>query len=619
MLSKIKERRKWKSINTDEGKKNYRRLNNELRRETEKARSIWWQDICSRIDHLQKKGQIDLMYSEIRRVTEVKKSNDQNYTINNADGEPLNDMQAIRNRWKSYIEELYNKSGKPTNNEFIIEKEDELDKDNIGPEIIDREIEEAINHMKCRKAEGIDNIPAEFLKNLGIQATKKLNELCKEIYTSGEWPEDFYKTTMIPLKKKPDAKECGDYRTISLIPHASKILLRILTRRMESKANDYIGNTQFGFRKGCGTREAIGMLRLTCERNIEHDINTYICFIDFEKAFDRINWPKLMDTLKKIGIDWRDRRLIQNLYMNQTATIRIDNEESEPAIIGQGVRQGCIMSPLLFSIYAERMMIEALEDTNEGIKIGGTQIKDIRFADDQAMTADSEEGLQKLIDNLNDTAGRYNMKINIKKTKVMCVSRTGDQLINVTLNGQQLEQVTKFKYLGSIITSDGRCSEEIRTRIAMAKNAFTKRKELLTKGLDIQTKKNIVKTIIWSIALYGSETWTLREKEIHNLEAFEMWIWRRMEKINWQDHITNEEVLQRIAEPRRLMAVIQGRKKKWIGHILRGKGIIATIIEGKLPNNRSKGRPRKGMLDGIIDGTYADMKEQARNRTQWRR
>ena len=86
-----------------------------------------------------------------------------------------------------------------------------------------------------------------------------------------------------------------------------------------------------------------------------------MCFVDFEKAFDRVNWTTLMDTLRQIGIAWIDRKLIKNLYMNQTAAITIENEQSQAATIGQGVRQGCLLSPLPISIYAERMMKEALE------------------------------------------------------------------------------------------------------------------------------------------------------------------------------------------------------------------------------------------------------------------
>ena len=96
------------------------------------------------------------------------------------------------------------------------------------------------------------------------------------------------KTTMIPLQKKSNACECKDHRTVSLISHASKIILRILTQTIEAKAKDFIGKTQFGFRKGRGTREAIGVMRMLSERSLEHSNELCVCFVDFEKVFDRV-------------------------------------------------------------------------------------------------------------------------------------------------------------------------------------------------------------------------------------------------------------------------------------------------------------------------------------------
>ena len=141
--------------------------------------------------------------------------------------------------------------------------------------------------------------------------------------------------------------------------------------------------------------------------------------MDFEKAFDRVNWMKMLEVLRRMGVDWKDRRMMAELYMNQEAIIRLANGESEPGIIERGVRQGCPISPLLFSIYAEMMMIEAMEQVEDGVKVGGEMVKDVRFADDQAMVANSEAGLQRQMDSLVNTAKDYDMKINSKKTKTM--------------------------------------------------------------------------------------------------------------------------------------------------------------------------------------------------------
>lgn len=140
-------------------------------------------------------------------------------------------------------------------------------------------------------------------------------------------------------KEKAQTKTCEEHRTISLISHASKIILRIIKRRSAVRAMEFIGKSQFGFRKGCGTREAIGMfMTIIIERQLNLKKDIYACFIDFEKAFDRVDGKILMDVLRKLGIDWKNRRLIKNLYLNQEVPMRTDDMESEPAIIGRGVR-----------------------------------------------------------------------------------------------------------------------------------------------------------------------------------------------------------------------------------------------------------------------------------------
>ena len=155
-----------------------------------------------------------------------------------------------------------------------------------------------------------------------------------------------------------------------------------------------------------------------------------------------------MTALRRRGIDWKDRRLIGNLYMNQKVKIRIDGECSEEGEIGRGVRQGCPLSPLLFNIYIEELIQEAMEETDEGVKVGGRLIKALRFADDQSMLATTQAGLQKMMDKLNLTSKTYNMKINIGKTKSTKISREeGDVTEKIKINGEEVEQVKSFCYL----------------------------------------------------------------------------------------------------------------------------------------------------------------------------
>jgi len=140
--------------------------------------------------------------------------------------------------------------------------------------------------MKNNKAEGPDNIPVEMLRCLYGKATAILIDVCKTIYTTGIWPTDFVQSIMLPLEKKPNATRCEDFRTITLISHAAKILLKVLQKRIEAKVDAvrFLSDDQFGFRKGTGIRDAIGTLRVLTERSLKVDRDVYDCFVDYEQV-----------------------------------------------------------------------------------------------------------------------------------------------------------------------------------------------------------------------------------------------------------------------------------------------------------------------------------------------
>jgi len=111
-----------------------------------------------------------------------------------------------------------------------------------------------------------------------------------------------------------------------------------------------------------------------------------------------------------------------------------------------------------------------------------------------------------------------------------------------------------------------------------------------------------MKTLVWSVALYGSETWTLRKEDIKRIQAFEMWIiWRKMEKISWTEHVSNEEVLSLVNEQRCLVHVIKQRQANWIAHVLRHDCLLKTVLEGKMGGKRTRGKPRRKMLDLLME------------------
>jgi hypothetical protein len=217
--------------------------------------------------------------------------------------------------WENYITELHDRINQLVTLE--VEPEEEVDADEKGPYILQTEVEKAIKEMKIKKATGDDDVPGDVFKLFGEGGLRIMTKLIKTICETGEWPKDFTEVKMIAFKKKQQATKCSDHRTINLIAHTTKIVAKILRRRIEKKIKDVLEEDQFGFRRGKGTRDAIGVLRIISERTLEIDEELSVCFIDWQKAFDRVNWTNLMQIIKEIDIDWRKRRLISNLYMAQ--------------------------------------------------------------------------------------------------------------------------------------------------------------------------------------------------------------------------------------------------------------------------------------------------------------
>jgi hypothetical protein len=249
------------------------------------------------------------------------------------------------------------------------------------PYILQSEVEKAIKEMRNKKATTDDDVPGDVLTLFGEGGLKIMMKLINTIYETGERPKDFTEVTMIALKKKPQTTKCSGHRTISLIAYTAKILAKILRRRIENKIENVLGEDQFGFRRGKGIRDAIGMLRIISERTLEMDEELSVCFINRQKAFDRVNWTKLIQILKETRIDWRERRLIRNLYMVQSVKVRLNRGETRSVNIGRRVRQGCYLSPILFDLYSEYLTKEALEGLGD-FKIGGQIIHTVKYADD---------------------------------------------------------------------------------------------------------------------------------------------------------------------------------------------------------------------------------------------
>ena len=170
----------------------------------------------------------------------------------------------------------------------------------------------------------------------------------------------------------------------------------------------------------------------------------------------------------------------------------------------------------------------------------------------------------------------------------------------MNLGRLKIAKVGKFRYLGSLISEDGRCDTEITTRIAISKSNFGKMRKLLTNmSLSVELRVRLLKTYIWSVLLYGCESWTITATMRRKLEAAEMWMLRRMLRVPWTARMTNEEVMRRAGVTRLLMTTIRRRQLGYVGHLLRGRSIVKDCLLGMIDGRRARGRQRMKYLDGL--------------------
>ena len=247
------------------------------------------------------------------------------------------------------------------------------------------------------------------------------------------------------------------------------------------------------------------------ERAREFQENIYFCFIDYENAFDCVNHNKLWKILKEMGIPDHLTCLLRNLYAGQEATVRTEHGTTDWFQIGKGVRQGCISSPCLFNLYAEYIMRNAgLEEAQAGIKIVRKNINNLRYADDTTLMAESEEELKSLFMKGKEESERVGSKLNIQKTKIMA----SGPITSWEIDGETVETVSDFIFLGSRITADGDCSHEIKRHLLLGRKVMTNLDSILESGdITLPTKVRLVKAIVFLVIMYGCEIWTVKKAE----------------------------------------------------------------------------------------------------------
>ena len=264
-----------------------------------------------------------------------------------------------------------------------------------------------------------------LLKSLSRHGILWLTRVCRVAWREGKAPVDWQTGIVVPIFKKGDRRECSNYRGITLLNLPGKVYARVLERKCRTIVEPKIQDTQCGFRPGLGTTDQLFILRQVFEKVWKFAKPVYTAFIDLEKAYDRVPRDLLWSVLKEYGISGRLLVAIRSLYNDCTSHVRINGSKSDSFGVHVGLRQGCVLSPLLFIIFMER--ISRRSTTPDCVTMGNARVESLLFADDIARLASSGAGLQRALDRFAAECTMAGMQISTKKTEVMVLSRQKEE------------------------------------------------------------------------------------------------------------------------------------------------------------------------------------------------
>ena len=381
-------------------------------------------------------------------------------------------------------------------------------------EISEEELDDSSYVLKNGKKCGIDLISYEILKCIREYnpqlLLKVLNFVLQKNATAYEW----FVSIIAPIHKKGPKMDPDNYRGISLISCLYKLLTAILNKRIAAYCleNEILSKAQLGFVMGnrCSDGHFIlhNLVKDYCHANGRW---LYSCFVDFSKAFDCIPRDILFERLKSKGITGKVFNLIKKIYVNEKCRIKMGNKLSDTFDANQGVRQGCILSPLLFNIFISDLPEILDNPKNNPSKIGPNEsLSCILWADDLVTISESKEGLTEMLHDLSDFSNKNGLKINVEKTKCMVFNKTGRHIrCNIKINNMIITSVREYKYLGFLVTPSG----EVSTGISDLKSRALYALVQLRKKLGLNFRENIkisfylFDTLVKPIILYCSDFW----------------------------------------------------------------------------------------------------------------
>ena len=379
-------------------------------------------------------------------------------------------------------------------------------------EISEDELDQSSHKIRLGKASGYDDSCNEMIRGLVNKYPKVLLKLFNKILQSNELIPDWALGMIVPLHKDGSKMDTSNYRGITLISCMGKLFLSILNNRLIEfvKEHRLLSPAQLGFVEGnrCSDAHIIiyNLIKKKCHRD---NSKIFSCFVDFKKAFDSVPRDLLLKKVLDMGITGKFFNILRHVYTTDRACVKLGQSRSAFFDLSIGVRQGCILSPLLFNLFISDLA-KKFDAMPSKVQVGNISINSLFWADDLILFAETKEGLDLLLKTLEQYCNENKLAINTKKTKCMIFNKTGRLMRSpFYLNGVKLEMVRSYKYLGFVITPSGEINTGLKDLRDRALKGFMKMKNDMGPSFnqDISVTLSLVDSLIKPILLYASDFW----------------------------------------------------------------------------------------------------------------